>query len=372
MRIWKLLAGAVLALMLPAAALAASPIENQNVVLAKDDNRTGTYFASGQTVTIDGNVNGDVICFGQNIIINGTVSGDVLCAGQTVTVNGPVTGSVRVGGQLVTVNGTVGRNISVGAQDFVLGSGAKVSGDVLAGGQTVKLDAPIAGAVYVGTQFLELNSKIGGNLTATVENFDLGASAEVSGNVDYTSSASFALNKDQIKGQVVRHSPSAPAARMQPTASDKFAMLMYWLTASLVGMLLAIWLAPRMMRSVTSEMLKRWGSSLGWGALVLFAGPFALIVLGITVIGLPSMAVLATLWIIAICSSGIFAGVALGRLAWQHKDDSPKALALAGAAGVPLVVVAGWLPWLGVLVGLGMSIWTLGGMSLALVKARKA
>src|SRR5476649_1675770 len=93
--------GLALALVIPGAAIASSSAAKDNVTLAKGDNRTGTFYAAGQTVTVDGNVDGDVVCAGQSVIINGSVNGDVLCAGQEVTINGSVSGSVRVVGQLV-------------------------------------------------------------------------------------------------------------------------------------------------------------------------------------------------------------------------------------------------------------------------------
>lgn len=369
MRGLKLLAGLVAALLIPAGALAATP-DGQDITLSQGDNRTGTYYAFAQTVTVDGNVDGDVVCAGQTVVINGEVKGDVLCAAQNLTVNGPVTGSVRVAGQIVTLNNTVGRNVTALAQNFTLGTDAKVSGELSVAGQSVTLSGPVTGAVYIGAESLKLNSSIGGNLTAYAEQIDLGKSATVAGNVDYTSESTQNLDKAKIEGQVVHHSPATPA-RHEPTAADRFEMLLYWVAAVLLGALLAVWLAPRAVRNVTNVMMKRWGASLGWGALVVLVGPLALFVVALSVIGLPAAVALGLLWVLAIMSSGVLAGVAVGRLAWQRDDDSPRALALAALAGVPLVVIAHWLPWLGVLVGLGVGLWAVGGLVLAAAAARK-
>lgn len=369
MRGLKLLAGLVAALLIPAGALAAGS-DGQNITLSQGDNRTGTYYAFAQTITIDGNVDGDVVCAGQTVVINGDVKGDVLCAAQTLTVNGPVTGSVRVAGQLVTLNGAIGRNVTAVAQNFTLGTDAKVNGELSVAGQDVTLGAPIAGAVYIGSETLNINSTIGGNLTAYSDQITLGKGASVSGNIDYTSESAQNLDKSKVEGQVVHHAPATPT-RHEPTAADRFEMLLYWVAAVLLGALLAVWLAPRAVRNVTNVMMKRWGPSLGWGALVILVGPLALFVVALSVIGLPAAAALGLLWILALMSSGVLAGVAVGRLAWQRDDDSPRALALAALAGVPLVVIAHWLPWLGVLVGLGVGLWAVGGLVLAAAAARK-
>jgi cytoskeletal protein CcmA (bactofilin family) len=346
----RLLIGLVLALAVPTTALAATSSDMQNVTLAKGDNRTGTYYAAGSAVTVDGDVAGDVVCGAQTVVINGSVGGDVLCGAQTLTINGPVAGSVRAVGQVVTVNGTVGRNITVGAQNFVLGSNAKVSGEVAIGAQTTALNAPIEHAAYIGSESLALNSTIGGNL-------------------DYASSQALSIDKSKVGGTVTWHASNTQPARTN-AAADRLGMLIYWLAAALLGALLVIWLAPRLVRSVTGTMIRRWQASLGWGVLALIGGPILLLVVALTVIGLPAALVAGTLWVLALTSSGIFAGIAVGKIAWQHEAVSQRTLLLAALAGIPLVMIVGWIPWIGGLVGLVTASWVLGGMLLTLNRAR--
>lgn len=364
----RLLLGVILALAMPAAALAASA-DTTNVTLAKGDNRTGSYYAAGQTLTVDGDVTGDVICAGQTVVINGSVGGDVICGAQTLTVNGPVAGSVRGGAQVATINGTVGRNITVAAQNFVLGSAAKVGGEVAIAAETVTLNAPIGQAIYAAAKTLSLNSTAGGSVTAYAEALPLGAAAVINGNLDYTSDQTFTLDKSKVHGEVVRHAPAQPSRAADP-AAEAITVLVYWIAAGLLGILLAVWLAPRLVRSVTNAMMTRWQASLGWGAVAVVAGPLVFVLLALTVVGLPTVAVVGTLWLMALMTSGLFAGVAVGRLAWQREDSNRRGLALAALVGVPLVLLAGWIPVLGALVGIGAAIWTLGGMVVALNRAR--
>lgn len=365
----RIFALALAALAIPAAALAANSSENTNVVLAKGDNRTGTYYAGGQTITVDGNVAGDVVCAGQTVVINGAVDGDVLCAAQTITVNGEVTGSIRSAGQVVTVNGSVGRNVTVAGQNVVLGSGARVNGEVAVAGNTVVVSGPVQQNVYAGANNLTLNSTVGGNVTSYVEKLSLGSAAVVTGNLDYTSDQTFALDKSKVNGQIVRHAPAQPQ-RQENTVAERLGSLLYWIVASLLGALLVVWLAPRLVRGVTNTMLGRWQASLGWGALILIGGPLVLIMLAVTVVGLPTAAVAAVLWLLAIITSGVFAGIAVGRLALQNKDTSQRGLALAALIGVPIMVLVGWLPVIGGLVGIITTAWVLGAMALALNRAR--
>ena len=367
-RIW-ILGGLIMALAMPAVALAAAQGEAANIVLAKGDNRTGTYYAAGQTVTVDGDVAGDVVCGGQTVIINGSVGGDVLCGAQNLTVNGTVGGSVRAVGQVVTVNGNVTRNITVGAQNFVLGSKAAVGGDVVVGGQTAALAGSVGQAVYAGVQDLTLSSSVGGNVTARVQTLTLGGGAALAGNLDYTSPNEFSLDKTKVHGTVARH---AAARTMSPASSvgARLGSLVYLVVATLIGTLLMIWLAPRLVRTTVKTMQKRWSASVGWGALTVIVGPALLAVVALSIVGLPAAVVAGGLWILALVTSSAFAGVAVGKMALKTEDDNRGGLAMAALAGVPIVVILSWLPLIGGLFGLAATLWAVGGMVLAANRAR--
>ncbi len=369
MRRIGILLGLIMALAVPAVALAATQSAATDVTLAKGDNRTGNYYVAGQTITVDGNVTGDVVCAGQSVVINGSVGGDVLCGAQTLTVNGPVGGSVRAGGQIVSINGNVARNVTVGAQNLVLGSNAKVGGDVAVGAQTATLNGSVGQAVYAGAGTLAINSTVGGSVTAEAQTLTLGGGAAVTGNLDYTSDNTFALDKSKIQGQVARHAPVRAATR-STTVADRLGTLLYSIVATLLGVLVAIWLAPRLIGSVAGTMRTRWSASIGWGALTVIAGPMVLVFLAITVVGLPIALVLGTLWVLALVTSAGFAGVTVGRLILQQVDDDRRGLALAALAGVPIVALAAWLPLIGGFFGLSTAIWAIGGMVIAANRAR--
>jgi cytoskeletal protein CcmA (bactofilin family) len=151
----------LVAVLVPAAALAYGVQTGQTTTVAKGDTKSGTFYAAGQTVTVDGDINGDLICAGQTVHVNGAVHGDVLCAGQTITVNGPVDGNVRLAGQTLDVNGTVGRNVTVVGQTFALGGGANVAGDLGVATQSATLSGPVAKTVYGATGNLTIDNKVG-------------------------------------------------------------------------------------------------------------------------------------------------------------------------------------------------------------------
>jgi cytoskeletal protein CcmA (bactofilin family) len=340
----------VLGLAAPSVALASSGMATNTVLLQKGDNRTGTFYASGQTVTVDGDVDGDVVCAGQSVVINGAVKGDVLCAGQDLTVNGAVTGSVRAIGQLVTINGTVGRNVTVGGQTVVLGSGSHVAGELAAGAQTLTINGPVDHDAMVGTNSLTLGAVIGGSL-------------------NYLSNRTLPIDHDKVRGDIVRHDPPRAPSR-QNMAGARLASLLFWVLGGLAIMLVAVWLIPGMVRGITNIMVARPGASIGWGALATLSGPPLLLVLALTVIGIPLALLLGALWFTIAATAGLLSGVAVGRLALGRRETSRRQLMLATLTGVPLVVIVTWLPWVGAIVGLATIAWAMGGVLFSLRSAR--
>ncbi len=372
----KRLFGLSLAALVLAGGLMAAPLARaadntaSNVTLASGQTHVGTYYVAGQNVTIDGNVAGDVICGGQTVTINGNVAGDVICGGQNVTINGAVAGSVRVASQTLAINGTVGRNVTAAGQTVTLGSGAHVGGDVAAAGQAVVIGGIVDRDVYVGAESLALNNQIGGNANVQVSTLSFGSAGLVSGGLTYTSADAQTVDQGKVKGNVVHHTPTKKAPSQKSMAANWIGSWLYSVLAVLAGMLIVVWLMPRPLRVVTDQMLSRPAASVGWGFVGMLGGPFVLILVGLTIIGIPAAIVLGIIWGLALFISGGVASVAVGHLVLRRKKIDQRYLALATLVGVPLTELILVLPVVGALATLGVGAWVLGGMLLSLNRVR--
>jgi cytoskeletal protein CcmA (bactofilin family) len=360
----------LVAVLVPAAALAYGVQTGQTTTVAKGDTKSGTFYAAGQTVTVDGDINGDLICAGQTVHVNGAVHGDVLCAGQTITVNGPVDGNVRLAGQTLDVNGTVGRNVTVVGQTFALGGGANVAGDLGVATQSATLSGPVAKTVYGATGNLTIDNKVGDVDAQVANSLSLGGSAAVAGNLTYASDNTYSIDKSKVGGQVQHNQPVAHEHRKAPqNAGSMFASwlgwLIYWMAAALVTGLVLVWLAPRMMRRVSQVMLERPGPSLLWGAIVTLLGPVMLILLMVTIIGIPVALLLGALWLLALLTSGLFAGVAVGEWITNRTGWQRGSLYAAAVVGIVVTVIVFNIPFIGWLVALVATWWAVGGLVLS-------
>ncbi len=359
---------ALFAVLVPTTVLAASAKTGTNVNLAKSETNSGTLYASGQNVVIDGTVNGDLICAGQVVTINGPVSGDVLCVAQTLTINGPVAGNVRVAGQTVALNGTIGKNLNVAAQTLNFGSSASVGGEAGIWAETAVVSAPVGSNLYGSMTTLNLESTVGGNVDVIVKSLSLGNEAKIAGNLGYASSATFTIDQAKVGGTITRSDlPEGAAKPASPGFSFAgwLAGRLYVLVALLVIAVPLAWLAPRPLNRLVTSMLDRPGSSVGWG----FVGQVALPVIGIlvflTFVGIPLALLGLVLWILLLSTSAIFAGIAVGRYTLKRAKWNQDSLLWATIAGIVIFVAITSLPILGVLISIVAIWWVTGGLMLS-------
>jgi cytoskeletal protein CcmA (bactofilin family) len=351
-------------LVAPSAVLAYGGQAAQNMILPKGETRQGTFYATGQTVTIDGDIDGDLICAGSTVSVNGAVHGDVICAGQLLSVNGPVDGSVRLAGQSVSINGAVGRNATIMAQALTIGTSGRVSGDMGVLAQTTSINGAVGRDVYGRMQNLTVNAEIGA-INSWVEQLTLGSGARVQGDVKYVSDSTFDLDKAKIGGQVQRSAPPVDrSARESAVQAAGFAWRFYWIVAGLLTGLILTWLLPKLFRRVTEPMLERPAVTLGWGILVLIVAPMAALGLLITAVLAPLGGLLLALWALAVAVGGLFAGVAMGRWLLVRADWRPDSLVLAAMFGVPLAVILFSIPGLGAILMILAVGWAIGGLVL--------
>jgi len=362
---------AVVVVLAPHAASAFSTQSGDDVTISRTAVHHGSLYVAGQNVTVNAKVEGDVFCGGNLITINGEVTGDVICAGQNLTINGKVHGNIRAAGQNVTINGEVGRNVSVAGQNITLAQSARVGGELAMLTQSAQINGPVVSDVYGAATALNLDSTVGGSVTVESESVVLASAAHIAGDFNYTSQKTFQLASDQVGGHVNRHeSPRHPVQSPRDLALVWIFDRLYWIAASLVAALALVWLAPRFLRYTTDTMTRRPGASIGWGALLLIAGPIVLVIVAITFIGMPLAFMGGLVWLLGLCLSGLLVSVAAGRRLLARTNGSKASLPLAVLVGVPITFIAFGIPVLGPLAGLVATCWALGGLALSLRATR--
>lgn len=332
-----------------------------NVNLTQSKPLHSTVFAAGRSVDINAEVFGDVYCAGQNVTVSGKIHGDVICAGQNVNVSGVVDGDVRLAGQAVRLGAMVAGNASIGGQSFDLESEGKVGQDALVGSNTATFNGPVGRDIIVGGSTVTIASTVGRNIKAGTEQLHLNNSAKVAGDIAYTSNNE--LQKDNgatVNGKVERTVPKTHKAPKRGAVFGFGVMwFVYWFLAMLVVAMAVALLFPRVLWIVTEHAMPQPWKALLVGFLGAIATPVILVLLAITVIGLPLALILALLWGVITLLSGAFTAFYVGRLLLR---DSRHTL-LIMLAGAALLIVLYFIPFVGIL-ALVLAVWTGAGMIL--------
>ena len=353
-------------------ALAMDSRSGETVTVASGEVVNDDLYVMGRTIVINGTVNGDVFGLGQTIIINGNVNGAVTIAGQTITLSGEVAHGVRLAGQTLIVNNSITRDMVAFGAAVDLAGQAKIGGDLFLGAGTASIDGLVEGNVKGGGGQITIADGVGGDVELSVDSLTVASTANIKGNLTYTSEDEADVHSAaQIGGKTTHKLPEVKEpAKAGPLKGigGKFIVLLMTLVTGVVIVLVA----PRRSVTIADSIRNKPLSSLGWGALVLFLTPIAAIIVCITVIGIPVALIALVLYAIAIYLSQIFVGLLIGRLIiGRFREVETKAILVGTlAAGLAILFVFGLIPYLGFIIGLAVALFALGAMVLSIKTLR--
>jgi hypothetical protein len=281
---------------------------------------------TGDVVTIESPVNDDVFASGDVVNINAPVNSAVVVAG-TVNINSPVAGDVfaaggdvalnsRVGGKVVTAGGNV--NLGGSVDTNVVAAGGRVR---ILRGTTVGRDALIAGGDVSN------DGAVAGNLTVRAGSFRNNGTA---GRVDYQ-------RTEPPREEGVRE-------------GFNFFGLLLTLGYFIIGLILLRYL-PGLFIAMDEEVRSSPLVKTLLGFVFIIAAFIAIIILAITVVGMPIAVITALLIIVALMLTGIFVSFSLGRLIGGLLKQNLGTMALF-VIGFVVLNILFLLPFVGGLIGL--------------------
>lgn len=246
---------------------------------------------SGEVVTIDTAIDDDVFAAGNMVNINAPVNSAVV-AGGNVNINAPVKGDVFAAGGQVNLNSDVGGKLVTAGGNINLGGG--IGTNLVAAGGTVDIlpdktvgrDALIAGSNVINS------GHVNGTLTVSAKSFENTGSA---GKVDFRKTEAF---REEEK-------------REAAGAFGFFGLLM--LIGYLILGLILVRFLPGVFADVNSEIERSPVVVTVVGFILMIASFIAIIIVAITVVGLPIALIATLLLIAAVMLTGTFVSYTLGK-----------------------------------------------------------
>jgi len=346
------------------------------ITVASGDVVDDDLYVGAGTVTIDGTINGDLWAAGSKIIVNGIVTGSVMAVGQTIDISGDVGHAVRVAGTTISIRGNVDGDLMVAGGDVNIASTAEVKGDVLLGAGNVRIDGLIEGDIKGGGGEVTISNGVEGDVELKVESLTILSTADIGGDLSYTSEDKADIRSGAQIGGVTTH--KLPSVKEEP--SIPFPLTLFSGIVKIIGFLMAlitglviILIAPRRLTSIAEAIRSRPGPSAGWGAIILFLTPIAAIIVCLTIVGIPVGLIALALWGIAIYLAQIPVGLLIGRLILgRFRAVEGKAIMVGALAlGLLILKLLGLIPYAGFFIGLAIAIFGLGA-GVALIRMRRA
>ena len=317
---------------------------------------------AGGTVTVDEGetVDGNFVATGGTVVVAGRVTGDAEVTAGTVIVTrtGVVEGDLRAFAGSVILEGDVGGDASIAAGSLLVREGAIVAGALEAAAGDVRVNGRVDGdARFAGeTVTLGPSAVVGGGVEYDAETFTADPDARVAGTVTRTDDVAFASDFGApgfVGGFDV---PSGAAIPRGFFAA-------WGLVVNLLVGAAAVALLPRFTAEVTDAGLENTLKSGGVGLLAVIAVPVLLVVLLVTIVGIPLSLVGALAFALVLWLTAVYGSLILGTwlLSLVDRESVWGALVLGLVAFTALEFV----PFVGELLQLVLVLVGLGAFVLA-------
>lgn len=350
----SLLLLALLSALAPRPAQAAFEVRHAGEVVIDAATRIdGSLFASGDTVSIDGTIAGDLIAAGGHVAIRGTVEGNVFCAGGEVELTGEVKGSLHCAGGEVRVEAAIGGAFYAAGREVVLRPGTRVSGDAALAGRDLKVEGNLARDLLAAGKNVVIAGQVGRDATVHAENLSLRDTAAIAGKLEMhlPRGAEPGIAKGATHGPILRVDLDRDA-RVGVAPLERFHQIkaLLWRVlevagAFVVGLILYA-LAPGLF-AARVETTGRFFVSLGLGFATLILIPCALVLLVMSILGIP-IAGLGALGLVVVAYVGpIVLAAAIGRSVMRPAGASFREFGISLLVGLLLLGVLVSLPVIG-------------------------
>ncbi len=387
----------VLLALAPFGASAATFESGESYTLPMGEVITDDLFIGSERVQIDGRVEGDVFIGSSIVDITGDITGSVIIGASYVTISGAVGNDLYVGAGTVRLSGPVEDNVYIGSGVLTTKNTFSSKNDVFIGSGDAQIDGQIGKNLVAGTGALDILGRVNNSAYVSSGESNSGESkrsglrvsqdAQIGDNLEYQSQKEAAISSAaQIGGETV-----FTEAQKDGVASSKnginfnfnsfspIAKILSWMSGFLwllMITLLFVAVAKEKVEMLTAVYQENLGKTLGYGSLVgfllLITTPIVLLVLIVTIIGIPFAFILGLLYGIVLILSKAITAIVIGDLVFGEKVGTrKKSLYLTASVGVLILSVATAIPFIGGVLSIVATIFGLGAIVLHMMKARQ-
>ncbi len=314
--------------------------------------------------TARASIGGAQMIAGGDVLLDEPVEGNAFAAGGRVEVRERIDRSAFVSGGDVTIAGSVGRNLYAAGGEVRVTPEARVEGKASLAGGSIEINGAIGGKLRAYGEKIVINGSVGGDVETTGESIRIGPDARIAGRVVYRSHDDIVVDPAaQVGGGVSEARKDREWLRKLGRGATIAGGITVSLGMVLLGAVLILGM-PRFSREAAATIRRKPWQSAGLGFVMLIGVPFAIVILAITLVGIPLALLLAFGYVALLLLGFLVAAIFVGDTVLERIDGARLEsvwwralfllLALAAIAIVKQVPFAGDLVWwLLFLAGLG-------------------
>ena len=298
---------------------------------------------------------------------SGEVEGSVISVGRELELSGRVGGGLIAGAEQISVGGTVGANAYLGGERVQVGPSGRFARDAFVGGERVRVEGEVARDLSGFAERIELAGEVGRDVVGRAERVALAPSARVGGDLvahlperDGLELAPGAVIAGATDVQLLEPHGHTLWSRYRDASFYTWAAVGF-VASFLIGLLLHAlapsWFAGRI------ETGREFFVALGLGCAFALLGPLALLLVALTVVGIPLALIGLAAWAVGLYLGSVVVAALIGRSLVRPRGAGQREFGISLAVGLLVVLLLRHLPFVGgaagwviALTGLGLLV----------------
>ena len=282
------------------------------IVIGKDEIVDDNIAIGCRNLVVKGKIRGDLMAGAQSIKIEGKIEGDFWGIAQDLEIEGQVKGDVRVAGGEISVEGVVENDAIIFCSELMLAENSSINGDLKFGCETIDMLGEIKKGVEGTGEKVKIGGDIKGDIELTCEELIILPPAVIDGDINYKSKKEILMKEHaEVLGKIVHTFPEEKWEFKFPTIPKIFFRILFLISAVIVGVI-SVALSSKHCLAIANSIKDRWWQCLLTGFIVLVCVPVAVVLISITIVGLPLGIIVSLLYLILLYLSGIFFGLFIG------------------------------------------------------------
>ncbi len=306
------------------------------------------------------------------IAVSGTAARDLWAMAPAIAIPGRIAGSARVAGlRLVEIPGQIDHTLMAYGETVRLAPGSRVSGDALILGQTLLLEGRVDGDASLMGATATLAGEFGGTVRVTAPKLNVLPGARFDGDLEYTATDELVLPEGvQLAGVLRRVQSPIETARTDSDWGLLIRTLGFLMAAFLTGLVfVALFPATTAVAHQHLE-LSPWRCLLA-GFVTVALLPMVMLLLVLTIVGLPLAALLGCGYAIVLYIGKILTALWLGRRLLRGVQSAQKNAIAILAIGLLAIYALLALPFpVDIVVWFTFTCLGAGGLALAILDRR--